>query len=124
MANQWFRMYAEFVSDPKVQMLSETDQRRYVMLLCIRCSNDDETFHNESIAFQLRVSLEEWTKTKSILLGKKLIDAANHPTSWNKRQYQSDVSTSRVYKHRERLKQSCNVSETSPDTEQIQKIIF
>ena len=29
----WFRMYAEFATDPKVQMLSEADQRRYIMLL-------------------------------------------------------------------------------------------
>lgn len=27
MANQWFRMYAEFATDPKVQMLSEDAHR-------------------------------------------------------------------------------------------------
>ena len=40
MANQWFRLYAEFAHDPKVQMLSEVDQRRYIMLLCMRCNGD------------------------------------------------------------------------------------
>lgn len=122
MANQWFRMYAEFTADPKVQMLSEIDQRRYVMLLCIRCGNDDETFHDEAIAFQLRVSLDEWNKTKSILLARNLIDLNNHPTSWNKRQYQSDVSTERVRKHREHKKLSCNVSETPPDQNRPEQI--
>lgn len=117
MANPWFRMYGEFVSDPKVQMLSETDQRRYVMLLCIRCGNDDETFHDEAMAFQLRISDEEWSKTKSTLMTKNLIDKRNHPTSWNKRQYQSDVSTSRVSKHRNKIKRSCNVSETLPEAD-------
>ncbi len=37
MSNAWFRLYHEFSADPKVQMLSEADQRRYIMLLCMRC---------------------------------------------------------------------------------------
>ena len=43
MANPWFRMYHELAVDPKVQMLSEIDQRRYLMLLCLRCCNGDVT---------------------------------------------------------------------------------
>ena len=59
MANQWFRMYAEFATDPKVQMLSEVDQRRYIMLLRLRCGNGDVTFHDDEVAFQLRINSEE-----------------------------------------------------------------
>ena len=44
-SQQWFRFYAEFATDPKVQMLSEQDQRRFIMLLCLRCSNGDVTLH-------------------------------------------------------------------------------
>lgn len=127
MANPWFRMYAEFANDPKVQMLSETDQRRYIMLLCMRCGNGDVTLREQEIAFQLRISDEEWAKTRAVLLAKNLIQKNNMPTAWDKRQYISDVSTSRVYRHREKhkqsLKQACNVSVTPPDseTEQIQK---
>jgi hypothetical protein len=36
--NQWFRMYSEFATDPKVQSMDETLQRRFTMFLCLHCS--------------------------------------------------------------------------------------
>ncbi len=125
MANQWFRMYAEFANDPKVQRLSEIVQRRFIMLLCMKC-NGDETLHDDDIVFLLRVSPDEWVETKSILRSKNLIDENNNPVNWAKRQYVSDSSTTRVRACRERKKQNstsetqmehedetrCNVSET------------
>lgn len=86
MANGWFRMYAEFCTDPKVQMLSEADQRRFVMLLCMRCSNGDVTLHDDEVAFQLRISNEDWARTKAVLQAKNLITDGNQPTAWEKRQ--------------------------------------
>lgn len=112
MANAWFRMYSEFATDPKVQMLSEVNQRRYVMLLCMRCSNDNVTLHDEEVAFQLRVTDEEWMVTKATLMSKGMIDEDAKPCAWDKRQYISDSSTSRVAAYRERLKQKGNVTET------------
>lgn len=100
MANAWFRLYHEFATDPKVQMLSEKDQRRYIMLLCLRCCNGDVTLHDEEVSFQLRISNEEWMSTKSILMDKKLIDEASKPVAWDKRQFASDSSAERVAKHR------------------------
>lgn len=117
MANQWFRMYAEFASDPKVQMLSEADQRRYVMLLCLRCSNERVTLQDEEVTFLLRISKEDWECTKAVLVAKNLIDEANNPTAWEKRQYSSDSSRARVAAHRERKKRACNVTVTPPDTD-------
>lgn len=121
---QWFRMYAEFAVDPKVQMLSEIDQRRFVMLLCLRCCNGNVTLHETEVAFQLRISEDEWAKTKAVLLGKKLIHNNNTPTSWDKRQYASDSSTARVNKHRDNVKrfgnvtkEKCNGDVTAPETE-------
>lgn len=118
---QWFRMYSEFATDPKVQMLSEVNQRRFVMLLCLRCGNDNVTFHDEEIAFQLRISNEDWMTTKSVLQSKGLIDDSSRPVAWNKRQYISDSSTARVRAHRARkkqqVKQECNVTVTPPDTD-------
>lgn len=115
MANPWFRMYAEFANDAKVQMMGEADQRRLAMLFCIRCGNGDETLHDEELAFQLRVSLEEWTRTKRLFVAKGFIDEANNLLNWNKRQYLSDSSTVRVRKHREDKKRQGNVSVTPPD---------
>lgn len=114
---RWFRLYAEFATDPKVQMLSETEQRRYIMLLCLRCSNGDVTLHDDEVAFQLRISTEEWLSTKQSLLSKCLITADSKPTAWDKRQFASDSSAERVAAHRERVKQSCNVTVTPPETE-------
>lgn len=120
MANAWFRMYAEFATDPKVQMLSEVEQRRFIMALCLRCSNEHVTLHDEEVAFQLRISNDEWLKTKQILVAKGLLDSENAPTNWDKRQYVSDSSAERVARHRERKKQEkqeCNVTVTPPDTD-------
>ncbi len=117
MANQWFRMYGEFATDPKVQMLSEANQRRYVMLLCMRCSNGDVTLHETEIAFQLRISNEEWATTKALFLSKGLIDDDCHPIAWDRRQFVSDSSRARVAAHRAKKKQECNVTVTPPDTD-------
>jgi len=105
----WFRLYAEFATDPKVQMLSEIDQRRYVMLLCFRCSNGCVTLQDDAVAFQLRVTGEEWSKTKTVLMQKNLIDDSNKPVAWDKRQRASDTSAERVAKHREAKKHASNV---------------
>lgn len=121
MSNPWFRMYSEFATDPKVQMLSEKDQRRYIMLLCLRCSNADVTLHETEIAFQLRITDEELAATKQVLLTKGLINDDFTPTAWDKRQYVSDSSAKRVAAHRARkkatAKRACNVTVTPPDTD-------
>ena len=113
----WFRMYGEFATDPKVQMMSEADQRRFIMVLCLRCSNEGVTLHETEIAFQLRISNEEWATTKALFLSKGLIDEDCMPTSWDRRQFVSDSSRSRVAAHRAKKKQACNVTVTPPDTD-------
>lgn len=132
MANPWFRLYSEFAHDPKVQMLSEAMQRRYVMLMCLRCSEVLETLHETEIAFQLRLSTEELEQTKQLFISKNFIDKHWNLLNWDKRQFVSDSSTMRVAKHRSKKKQVSNVVETlqkrpsnaidtDTDTEQIQK---
>ena len=124
MPNQWFRLYAEFATDPKVQMMSEANQRRFIMVLCLRCSNDDVTLHDEEVAFQLRISNEEWATTKALFLSKGLINENNTPAAWERRQFVSDSSAERVRRHRENKKRAletacnaCNVTETPPEAE-------
>ncbi len=34
----WFRLYSEFVSDPKVQLLAFEDQRHFIAILCLKCN--------------------------------------------------------------------------------------
>jgi hypothetical protein len=132
MANPWFRLYSEFAHDPKIQMLSEAMQRRYVMLMCLKCSETLETLHETEIAFQLRLSTGELDETKQLFISKKFIDEQWNLLNWDKRQFVSDSSTMRVAKHREKKKQVSNADETlqerpsnaidtDTDTEQIHK---
>ncbi len=124
--NQWFRLYAEFAFDPKVQMMSEALQRRFVMLLCLRCGNGDEMLHplqDDEIAFQMRIGESEWHETKSVFIAKGFIDECNNILNWNQRQFVSDSSAERVRRHRERKKQGKiadklgNVTVTPPEAE-------
>lgn len=122
MANSWFRMYSEFATDPKVQMLSEAYQRRLTMLFCLRC-NGNVTLHDSEVTFMLRISETEWQETKSVFILKGFINKDNEILNWDKRQYVSDSSAERVARHRAKKKDdvtSCNVTVTPPDTEQIQ----
>jgi len=112
MANPWFRLYSEFAHDPKVQMLSEAMQRRYVMLLCLKCSETLETLHETELAFQLRLDETELLETKKLFISKNFIDKNWNILNWNKRQFVSDSSTMRVRKHRDKKKQVGNDDET------------
>jgi 5-methylcytosine-specific restriction endonuclease McrA len=98
--NPCFRMYAEFLSDPKVQMMSEVMQRRLIMLFCLRCQN--ERLKEDEIAFALRISETELSETKSILVQKGIIDEKWNICKWEERQYLSDGSNERVKRYREK----------------------
>jgi hypothetical protein len=93
-------------------MLSEAMQRRYVMLMCLRCSETLETLHETEIAFQLRLSEAELIETKQLFISKNFIDKQWNLLNWDKRQFVSDSSTMRVAKHRNKKKQASNADET------------
>lgn len=118
---QWFRLYHEFATDPKVQCLSETLQRRYIMLLCLKCNNEIPGLSDEEIACSLRISEDEAAETKRKLIGKGLIDESWNPTAWDKRQYVSDTSTSRVQKYRDKLKSIKLDTDTDTEEKSLQK---
>ncbi|EED68359.1 hypothetical protein SR914_25440 [Comamonas testosteroni] len=107
MANPWLRLYAEFAHDPKVQMMSEAMQRRYIMLMCMRCSNDLVTLHDDEVTFHLRISEQDWAETKALFIKKGFIDSKLNLLNWEKRQFKIDSSSSsaeRVAKHRAKKK--------------------
>lgn len=118
----WFRMYAEFATDPKVQSMDETLQRRFIMFLCLHCSGELEQLDDEELAFALRITPEDLVRTREVFTRKGFLDIDGKTIrNWNKRQYQSDSSADRVRKHRERAKAvsvtACNVSVTPSDTD-------
>lgn len=124
MANPWFRMYAEFATDAKVQSMSEAMQRRLMMLLCLRCSDVLATLQDDELQFAMHIGNEELAETKALFMRKGFIDDAWNLLNWDKRQFNSDSSTERSRKHREAKKAAATVIETSrnvaatpPDTE-------
>lgn len=110
MGMSWFRMYAEFATDAKVQSMSEAMQRRLTMILCLRCSDVTVTLCDEELAFQLRISMDELAETKALFLRKGFIENDWSVCNWEKRQYASDSSAARTKAYRERIK---NVTVTS-----------
>jgi len=70
-SNPWFRMYSEFSHDPKVQMMSEAMQRRYIMFMCLRCSNTK--LDDELVRFYLRINSDEVAATKFELVANGFI---------------------------------------------------
>ncbi len=123
MANPWFRMYAEFATDPKVQSMSEAMQRRLMMVLCMRCSDVLATLHVDELAFALRISDDELAETKALFVRKGFIDDQWNVLNWAKRQFTSDSSTERSRKHRAAKKTGNDaatlhdVAATPPDTD-------
>jgi hypothetical protein len=93
-------------------MLPEAMQRRYVMLMCLKCSETLETLHETEIAFQLRLSEAELIETKQLFVSKNFIDKQWNLLNWDKRQFVSDSSTMRVRKYRDKKKQPSNADET------------
>ena len=121
MSNPWFRLYAEFAHDPKVQMLSELMQRRYIMLMCLRCSNVTVTLRDDELAFQLRISDDELALTKALFITKGFINEDWELLNWDKRQFTSDRDLSgaeRQKRHRDKVRNALrNVTVTLPDTD-------
>ena len=96
---QWIRLYQSWSSDPKVQRLSETDQRRHVMLLLMRAEGNLESAADDEIAFFMRISEKEWTETKDTFIKKGLMsdNASGYDIpAWGRRQPKWDHSSERV----------------------------
>lgn len=128
MSMPWFRMYAEFASDPVVQSLAFEDQRHYAVLLCLKCNGTldrpmDERVRDRIIYRGLGLDSKMAEEVRRRLGEVSLIGPDWQPLGWDKRQYVSDNSTSRVRKSRNN-KKSGNVTETpgnsscnGPDTD-------
>src|SRR5450756_2742858 len=117
LANTWFRLYAEFASDPKVLMPPEAHQARLIKLMCLRCNETLETLHETELAFHLRISEEELAKTKELFIERRFIDESWGLVNWNKRQFLSDSSTERVRRHRQGKKQDETLPNEKKDSD-------
>lgn len=127
MANRWFRLYAEILNDPKVQIVTEALRWRYVALLCLQCNGMYENSPDDEIALSLRVTLDEWLDTKKIFISRRLLDEDGKIRSWEKRQYISDLkdptAAKRQKRYRDRKRNDRNATVTSrlPESETEKK---
>ncbi|MEM7716531.1 MAG: hypothetical protein AAF349_23695 [Cyanobacteria bacterium P01_A01_bin.68] len=101
----WFKMYGEFATDPKVQIMPEHMQRRLIMVLCLFSNETLIDLQDEEIAFALRINEEELAETKALFLKKGFIDENWYIANWEKRQQRSDSSNERVKRFRNKQKQ-------------------
>jgi len=126
MANPWFRLHSDILSNRKLLRLTHAEQRHYIWLLALKSngvlddydasSSEDTVFLEKLIAHELWISLAKTRKLKQKLVAANLIDAQWQPIGWNERQYldsppapdgkkQPMTGAERVRRHRER--QAC-----------------
>lgn len=122
MANQpWFRMYAEFATDPKIQFLSEALQRRYVFALCVTCNGEIDKLTDDELAFAMRITPEEWAETKRLFIERGLFNNDGKVANWEKRQYKTDVAdptnAERQRRYRNGKRNGGVTEEKRPDTD-------
>ena len=116
----WFRLYAEFGTDPVIQSLSFEDQRHYVVLLCLKASGVldrqgvSKSCRERIILRGLGVDAAKAQNVKKMLMRRRLLGDNWAITGWEKRQFPSDLSTERVRKYR-KTHGTGNVSGTSED---------
>ena len=119
--SRWFRFYDDSINDPKVLRMSPEMRWHWVAMLSIASKNDGRLPSVEDVALMLRTTVSQAQEIIDDLVARVLLDEARDgtltPHNWRKRQYKSDVSTDRVKRFRKRAR---NVSETPPETEQIQ----
>jgi N-terminal phage replisome organiser (Phage_rep_org_N) len=108
---KWFRLYHDMIDDPKIAMMSESEQLLWVRILCLASMSEARgviMLSDDEIAFRLRISIESWKTAKDKFRCKGLVDPVATDmlriSGWDDRQFESDSSTARVAAHRAKKK--------------------
>ncbi len=107
-ASHWFRVYNALVDDPKVQQLPDALFKALVNLWCLASQNGGALPPTEDVAYKLRVKPTRAAELVKKLLAVGLLEregAVVAPHNWGSRQFQSDYSTPRVQRFRQRQRQ-------------------
>lgn len=100
---QWFKLYSEWASDPKVQSMPEALQRRLAMLYCLCCQGDPADMLPHEIALWMRIPLPEWRKTRETFVDKGFMEQDGSVPKFQARQGPTDpTAAQRMRRYRER----------------------
>lgn len=114
----WFRMYVDFLNDPKMIALAFEDQRHFIGVLALKsdgildsgCAPD---LLDRIVAQRLWIERGVISEVKKRLVLAGLIDEQWQPIAWDKRQYKSDTSAERTRQYRQRQRQQKRVGASS-----------
>lgn len=101
----WFRMYADFLNDPKLISLAFEDQRHFIGVLALKCDGAiddvaDGDLLDRIVAQRLWIDRAVIRDVKRRLISAGLIDARWQPLAWEKRQMRSDVDATGAERQR------------------------
>lgn len=101
----WFRMYADFLNDPKLISLAFEDQRHFIGVLALKCDGAiddvaDGDLLDRIVAQRLWIDHAVIRDVKRRLIAAGLIDARWQPLAWEKRQMRSDVDATGAERQR------------------------
>ena len=101
----WFRMYADFLNDPKLISLAFEDQRHFIGVLALKCDGAiddvaDGDLLDRIVAQRLWIDHAVIRDVKRRLIAAGLIDALWQPLAWEKRQMRSDVDATGAERQR------------------------
>lgn len=122
----WFRMYCDFLEDPKILSLAFEDQRHFVGILALKSSgvldqSCSEKMMNRIVAQKLWISHDAIDDVKRRLFEAGLIDEEWQPRAWDRRQFVSDrdpTGADRQRRYREKSRNALrDASVTLPETE-------
>ncbi len=104
----WFRMYVDFLNDPKMIALAFEDQRHFIGLLALKSDGalDGDIapdLLDRIVAQRLWIDHAVIREVKKRLMAAGLINEGWHPLAWEKRQMRSDTdATAAERKRRQR----------------------
>ena len=121
--SRWWRAYDDAIDDAKLLLLpSDRHRWGWFCLVCLASAHGGILPSTDVIAVKLRTSRHKAAELIATLVRATLLDEIKPgkftPHNWRERQFQSDVSSTRVKRFRERQRNvSSTVSETVPETD-------
>lgn len=101
----WFRMYTDFLNDPKMISLAFEDQRHFMGILALKSDGAldqacDADLLDRIVAQRLWIDHAVIRDVKKRLVAAGLIDTDWQPLAWEKRQMRSDVDPTNAERQR------------------------